>query len=534
VTAIGDEPRSAARHWSMSASRIALGAAALLYVAFRLSNLGAFSLWGDEVFSLRAARMPLGTMFEAVVADGVHPPLFYLLLKSWVAIGGEAVWWLRLLPAVTSIAAIAPFVALARTARLERGATALALGLAATNPYLVLYAQELRMYSLLLLLSLASLWAFARLVDRERGGWADWALLPTANVALDYTPYFGWLGVAVEAAYVLVFAREILKRFAAHAAVVAACFAPWVYAVTIGAPGERGLDPSFRDRPTISDVVAFFGALSGPSTPLWLAGLAATVTLGLVAFVSARRETWRAERTLLLLAAVGIGPAAISFVASHLLEHSVWRERYLIISALPFMLAAAAAAFRLPSRFLRALAIVCLAAAALAGAVVGRPTDQRVDIAGIVEQVLAAEPEGVTIYAFGWRVYSPIRFYVEQSGASSVRVLRVPDAGAVEGEHFWVAYPESRLEKAADPRPELERLGYRLGETLETGEAGNRIFLIPVSRAKSTRGVGGASDTVHDGRADAVARDRLADDEVDTRGVAGSKEGEELARVRVG
>ena len=55
-------------------------AASVLYAAMRLWNLTAFSLWGDEVFSLRAARMGLDGLFEAVVADAVHPPLFYLLL----------------------------------------------------------------------------------------------------------------------------------------------------------------------------------------------------------------------------------------------------------------------------------------------------------------------------------------------------------------------------------------------------------------------------------------------------------------------
>jgi uncharacterized membrane protein len=132
-------------------------ALAALYIAARLWRLTASCLWFDEIFSVHAARHTWRGLQHFAAADLIHPPLFYALLKVWVAIGGESLLWLRLFPALTSIAALVPFLLLARELRLGTKGTALALLLLASNGYLIKYAQELRMYSLLLLLTLTSL-----------------------------------------------------------------------------------------------------------------------------------------------------------------------------------------------------------------------------------------------------------------------------------------------------------------------------------------------------------------------------------------
>src|SRR5919106_5042635 len=91
-----------------------------LYVAARLWRLTGSCLWFDELFSVHAARHPWGGLWRFVAADLIHPPLFYALLKLWTAAGGESLLWLRLFPALTSIAALVPFLLLARELRLGR------------------------------------------------------------------------------------------------------------------------------------------------------------------------------------------------------------------------------------------------------------------------------------------------------------------------------------------------------------------------------------------------------------------------------
>lgn len=79
-----------------------------LFIGFRLWHLTSFSLWTDEIFSLNAARLPWAAMFERLVIDKVHPPLFYVLLKLWILIGGQSLLWLKLFPFLTALVSIIP------------------------------------------------------------------------------------------------------------------------------------------------------------------------------------------------------------------------------------------------------------------------------------------------------------------------------------------------------------------------------------------------------------------------------------------
>src|SRR5918998_2669183 len=137
-----------------------------LYVGARLWRLTGSCLWFDEIFGVHAARHTWGGLWRFVAADLIHPPLFYALLKLWTAAGGESLYWLRLFPFVASVAALVPLLLLARELKLGAAATNTALLVAAANGYLIKYAQEVRMYGLLLLLTLTSLWLFARLLGR--------------------------------------------------------------------------------------------------------------------------------------------------------------------------------------------------------------------------------------------------------------------------------------------------------------------------------------------------------------------------------
>ncbi len=194
-------------------SLVALLLVVALYVAARLWRLDATCLWFDELFGVHAARHTWGGMLRFVAADLIHPPLFYALLKIWVAAGGESLLWLRLFPALTSFAAIVPFLLLARELRLGAKEVTLALLLMAANGYLIKYAQEVRMYSLLLLLTLSSLWLFVRFSKAGRKTRGTLLALFAVNLLLVYTHYYGWLVVAVETLFVLFRNRGKLPSF---------------------------------------------------------------------------------------------------------------------------------------------------------------------------------------------------------------------------------------------------------------------------------------------------------------------------------
>lgn len=120
-------------------------------------GLGRSSLWVDEVHSFEFAALP---SFPLVVlnaaARDAYPPLYFTLLHGWMALGTSEVW-LRGFSLLAHLATV-PMVYLVgrRLAGGEAGLVAAAL--LALNPFHLAFAREVRMYSLVALLAVGSLW----------------------------------------------------------------------------------------------------------------------------------------------------------------------------------------------------------------------------------------------------------------------------------------------------------------------------------------------------------------------------------------
>lgn len=137
-----------------------------LFVGIRLVGLSCCGLWQDELFSLRVASLPWGGLIASLAADAVHPPLFYVLLKVWTSISLSDVW-LKSLPLIFSILSICPIYLICTKLRFQFLEFLLAIWFISFNGFLVHYSQELRMYSLFMLLSLCSTSALLYLESSE-------------------------------------------------------------------------------------------------------------------------------------------------------------------------------------------------------------------------------------------------------------------------------------------------------------------------------------------------------------------------------
>lgn len=122
----------------------------LLGAALRLFQLGEESIWLDELHSLNLARAgSVGDIVRTAARD-VHPPAYFILLNLWESVFPDSLKSARGLSALLSIVSIFFFWRLAREA--GGAVTALfAAALFALSPYQLWYAQEVRMYSLLVL-----------------------------------------------------------------------------------------------------------------------------------------------------------------------------------------------------------------------------------------------------------------------------------------------------------------------------------------------------------------------------------------------
>ena len=515
--------------------RGAFALAAVLFVAARLRSLTADCLWFDEIFSLHAARHGWRELLAFVAADVIHPPLFYLLLKLWVALGGEALLWVRLFPALTACAALIPFYLLCRELRLRAAEMNLALLLMAPSGYLIHYAQTLRMYSLLLFLALGSLWLCARFVNAARPGESarqksSLLFLFLVNLLLIYTHYYGWVVVGCEFLYLLIWQRRKLAAFSLITIGLLLCFSPWAYAVTQAAArgASVGQNIGWAARPDALLLARYFitlnepfifreGALLGPRAVALLFALA-FLLFGLPLVMLLRRnirgeteESHQPVAPVKFLSLFALLPVLLAFILSQLLPHSVWGTRHLIIVAVPYLMLAAIALCRLRPAWAQTAILLTLACwILLAGAFVAlrqpavgiwcgwEPLARRMRTA-------TAEQAGeARVYAFEDLIAYHLWFALDSAGERRFHVAAVKnvpgiaqdpayflprrfygvtttDLNGIEGEQFWLAFRDVSWNEERPPVSLLRARGCRTGERLEFSAGGQRAFMVPVS-----------------------------------------------------
>ncbi|MFW6153090.1 MAG: glycosyltransferase family 39 protein [Halobacteriota archaeon] len=139
--------------------------AVVVGAVLRLHRLGAESLWIDEVFTVSmATEFSLRELLFEVPTFEPHPPLYNALMWGWVGLTGTSEAMVRLPSVAFSIATIPVLYLLVRRL-FDRPTAAVATLLLAISPLQIWYAQEARMYALLVLLTVVSAYLLLRLVE---------------------------------------------------------------------------------------------------------------------------------------------------------------------------------------------------------------------------------------------------------------------------------------------------------------------------------------------------------------------------------
>jgi 4-amino-4-deoxy-L-arabinose transferase-like glycosyltransferase len=444
-----------------------------LFVFLRLWHLTTYGLNRDEIFSLQAAHLGWTESINYAIADIVHPPLFYLLLKLWLNIGGESFLWLKLFPVLISIGTLVPFWLLCRELKLTGAETATALFLISVNAFLIHYSQELRMYSLLVFLALWSCWLFVRLVNDK--GSRKWILVGVfaANLLLIYTHYFGWLLIGAEGLYLLIRKRRHLLPFSLSVAALAVCFAPWAYQVFRAAQAIGGLKRNLDwiDRPRLSHLVWYFAALHG------LFHLHHISILGVILFgfplVGWMWQLLKGEReseinTFWLLVSFSLPPVIFVFLANYFLTQPVWSERFLIIHAIPYLILIAVAANRLHPAWISTLILLLITVwAGLSGFHILRLDNTNFNWFSVAEHMTRTEGSGsgrVPVYAIEDVVAIPLESSLKFVGKERFEVIQITDLPALDGRHFWVVFRQATWEQGRLPQALLRDRGCHVGQ----------------------------------------------------------------------
>lgn len=169
------------------AALIWLSLATLLAFALRATALTGQPLWWDEGYTFWFSTESLSRLIELTSLD-IHPPLYYLLLKGWLALLGVGVFQARLFSLFAALLTIPLFYQWARLVAAPRVAR-LATLLLIFAPLHIYYAQEVRMYALLMLLIVALLWAW------QRSAWGWLGLFSGLALLTHY--YAAWLILAL-------------------------------------------------------------------------------------------------------------------------------------------------------------------------------------------------------------------------------------------------------------------------------------------------------------------------------------------------
>jgi len=447
-----------------------LSASVAVLLGLALWRAGEPNFWGDEVVSIRLARRSWGRLLSGAIYDLVHTPVFYSLLKPWIRVFGEGELRMRLLPIACGVLSLIPAALLCRELRLSRRACALAFAFAATSGFLVYYSQELRPYSLLLLASSTSMWAFARVAVRPEPRPTDWALLAAAQAALGVSHYYGWLTIGAAGLYLLVVRPARVLRFVLATLPAVAAFLPWAVLVLRRIHGGLSLTKNLKQLtpPGPVDALGFYSGIVGPFRAFLPAS---QVVVGTAVFLlPALWITARALRASRLpadgtadargavgfLATFAFVPLLVSLLVSWFLR-PVFLGRYLIGSVYPFLLLCAVGIDAIPVPALRwAVAAASLGWSAY-GAVDRITRPDRIAWGRLVAALklpacqFTSAGGGRTIYVLGSTNRRGVWYYKRRLGVVG-KVVVLEDLSELPREGGWLMFCSG---------PDLERAGPR-------------------------------------------------------------------------
>lgn len=169
-----------------------------LGLILRIYQLGFAPLWYDEAFTAWLSDLPFVRMIEATSGD-THPPLYYFFTWFLVHLFGKSELVLRFPSLIFSMAGLWVFWQIVDREGLSDYVKILAVGLMAFMPFQLHFAQEARQYALLQFLVLVAFY----MIQNRSYKWFGLVLgliLYTHNYAVFYVPLLFLYGYAKELA----------------------------------------------------------------------------------------------------------------------------------------------------------------------------------------------------------------------------------------------------------------------------------------------------------------------------------------------
>mgnify|MGYP001053484203 CR=1 FL=1 len=331
------------RAYAALAHYAALGAVILIGAYLRLTDLSRQSLWFDEVDVVVRAQRPLDQVLHTFVQQGENGPLYNLMLALWIRVAGISEIAVRFPSAVAGTLAI-PLIYL--LGRRVAGSTVglLAAGLLAISPYHVWYSQEAKMYSIVVLLALASTYTFvAALQTNERLWWVAYVVVTSL---MFYTHVVTVLVFVAQSLYAVLTYRSWRGREKSWLVAAAALTLPYV-PIAIWAAKVVGLTntqvATWQPPVALWDAIQIFGIKFAINRYNMTQQVRAELLYAVLAGIGILAFAWLNRRThwWLLFTSLTVVPILGLWLVS--IRQSVFSDRYGIVALPAYLLLIAVA-----------------------------------------------------------------------------------------------------------------------------------------------------------------------------------------------
>lgn len=291
----------------------------------------------DEAQSLWQTSHSVGGTLK-VIAQDVHVPLYHLLLHFWQLAFGQSVEAARMLSLLFFLVTIPIIYMLARRILSVNWSLFVVL-LFSLSPFMNWYANEARMYTLLVFVASLSQLFFVRLIEtRGKRGWLGYTL--TALVGI-YTHYFFFFNLATQGLYFLAtrkqFVRGTLLKFLALAGGLLLAFLPWfLYFLLQGSASNTSPNLQTPSSVDLFNVYSQFSfGFQADEANTIFASLWPLLVIAALLFVKSGQSIGRKVSYILVAA---LAPVLLAFIISHTLT-PFFVSRYMVASVAPLLIA---------------------------------------------------------------------------------------------------------------------------------------------------------------------------------------------------
>lgn len=361
----------------------------LLLLAFLWGRGRGTWYWTDEGLSLGISSHPLPMMPQLLRQD-TSPPLYHVILREWMGIFGSSEASTHTLSLLFALAAVVTAL-WAGWSLFGRRTGWMCAVLVAINPFLASYANETRMYSLVVLLSMLSIATFLHaFVFRRRRYVAAFAIVVALTA---YTQYWGlFLAMGIGAAAVICVVRSSDRRAVVIDTALAfggagLLFAPWL-PILLYQMAHSVIPWSFPPAPqqVRDDTIG----LVGGSVPAAVLALTAGTTLVVVL----RRPWDRTALAVIAAAVIIVVTVGAGFLTSQ--ASAQWNQRFLAVVVGPLLVALGVGLARAGPVGVASLAVVAVLAGPFGLKV---PPNAKSDVKGLVDQVADVARAGDLVFA---------------------------------------------------------------------------------------------------------------------------------------